>query len=139
MPKAATQESKKGLASFAEYWYDLLSYAYESGNTEPIREVTSSDCSRCEAALKVIDEWHKDGRWLVGGKAEIVGTGKEMTTDPHGVYQLPVQVRFAELNYYSNGDLHTNEPASSGHIDLVMASFDDDGWTVQDLGVVGGT
>ena len=136
LPGAATEETEEGAKAFAAYWYELLGYAYESGDTQEVRSVTSSRCSRCEKALKVIDDWHTNGRWLVGGELETTGFGDEISADSDGVYQIPVQVTYGRLSYYSQGELHTSTPASSGSIDLFMAVFRDGAWSVADVGVI---
>ncbi|WP_354178499.1 DUF6318 family protein [Arthrobacter sp. UYP6] len=45
MPELAKEKSKEGLEAFAEYWYSLINYGYETGDPEPLREITGSDCS----------------------------------------------------------------------------------------------
>ncbi|MFP5313120.1 MAG: DUF6318 family protein, partial [Actinomycetes bacterium] len=36
LPEVAKTETKEGLEAFAKYWYELLSYGYESGDTKPL-------------------------------------------------------------------------------------------------------
>src|SRR6476661_3477074 len=70
LPEAAKAETKEGLEAFARYWFELLSYGYETGDTSRLDDFTSTECRACEQAKTVITGWHTDGRWLVGGRTQ---------------------------------------------------------------------
>ncbi len=44
LPDAAKAETKEGLEAFARYWFQLLSYGYETGDVSRIVEITSPAC-----------------------------------------------------------------------------------------------
>jgi hypothetical protein len=47
LPEAAKANSKEGLEAFATYWYQALSYAYETGDTTIVSQLSGSNCVFC--------------------------------------------------------------------------------------------
>ena len=58
MPELAKQESKEGLEAFAEYWYMLANYGYETGDLGPIREISGEECLSCNSYFREIGRAH---------------------------------------------------------------------------------
>ena len=140
MPKEAKEKTKAGLEAFTRYWYDLLNYAYESGEIDPVRGTTSESCQRCNTITMNIAEWHEDGRWQVGGTVHIDGTGTDFVANDSGEYHIAVQLKIAPLQYYlADGTLHETTPGSSGlHVDVLAARYEDGAWETVDVGIAGG-
>ncbi|SDQ35182.1 hypothetical protein SAMN04489742_0774 [Arthrobacter crystallopoietes] len=138
MPELASEESKEGLEAFTLYWYDLLNYAYESGDLAPLEAVTEDSCLRCQDVGKVIADWHSEGRWLVGGKVEIDGTGTDYVEDSAGRHQIAVQLVSNELRYYlADGTLHEKSTESDMQVDVLVARYESGRWLTLDVGVSG--
>lgn len=136
MPKEAREKTHAGLEAFARHWYALLNYAYESGDVEPIRAITSAKCTRCEEVFKGIEDWDMDKSWSVGGKVEVLEVSKNFKADSSEVYQLPVQIRHSAAVNYEGGTQVSDDPATAASIDLLLAQHARAGWKVQDIGVI---
>jgi hypothetical protein len=135
----AKTETKEGLEAFARYWFELLSYGYETGNVRPLSKITSPSCMMCERAKQVQVGWHREGRWLKGGRVTtpVVNTTFRVASD--GNYQVAVQVAQEALSYYNaDGSLDSAEakPVDSGSLMLVV--FRDGAWFVNTVEPIAG-
>src|SRR6478609_3983585 len=88
LPEAAKAETKEGLEAFAKYWFEVLSYGYETGDVSRLDAMTSSDCQACAKAKQVISGWHSDGRWLAGGRITTPSVTTTFKVAKDGNYQV---------------------------------------------------
>ncbi|WP_336710840.1 DUF6318 family protein [Arthrobacter sp. USHLN218] len=138
MPEEARERTKAGLEAFTRYWYDLLNYAYESGDVSPIREITETSCKRCGDITQNIEEWHENGRWQVGGTVEIDGTGTEFVSNSAGQFHVSVQLAAEGIRYYtSGGKLEGTSPGTDFLVDVLVAKYEKGNWKTIDIGVAG--
>lgn len=134
LPEAAKAETKEGLEAFARYWFQLLTYGYETGDTSRISAVTSSACGACELAKKVQTGWHSGGRWLVGGQTETPSVNTTFWVAPDGNYQVAIQVSQFSLSYYNaDGTLHRADPKPEDTGNLMLAVFSNGAWYVNNI------
>jgi len=134
LPEAAKAETKEGLEAFARYWFILLSYGYETGDTSRLDAITSSDCRACEKAKAVISGWHEGGRWIAGGKVQTPSVSTTFKVAPDGNYQVAIQASQAALSYYNaDGTLEqaAAKPEDTGN--LMLAVFKDGSWYVNNI------
>lgn len=132
LPDVAKTETKEGLEAFAKYWFQLLSYGYETGDTKSISAITSPACTMCERAKQVQQGWHQEGRWLAGGRVNTPSVNTKFEVAPDGNYQVAVQVSQEALSYYNSDkslDSTDPKPADSGSLMLVV--FREGSWFVQ--------
>lgn len=132
LPEVAKTETKEGLEAFAKYWFELLSYGYETGDTKPLSALTSPACTMCERAKEVQQGWHQEGRWLAGGRITTPSINTTFVVAPDGNYQVAVQVSQEALSYYNSDktlDETAPKPADSGN--LMLAVFRQGSWFVQ--------
>src|SRR6478736_6435059 len=64
LPDVAKTETKEGLEAFAKYWYENLSFAYETGKTEVLSQISGSACVFCNGLKDGISEAWSGGRWI---------------------------------------------------------------------------
>ncbi|MBP2414607.1 hypothetical protein JOF48_003406 [Arthrobacter stackebrandtii] len=62
LPDKAKEFSKEGLMAFTEYWYSTLGYAFETGDTKPMTDITGTGCPICSVMTKAAVAWHEEGR-----------------------------------------------------------------------------
>lgn len=132
-PALADEKSKAGMHAFAKYWFELLSYAYKSGDLVPIRAVTSNECSQCKRVNVVISDWHSEGRWMEGGQIRIEEIDDRFVETTHKSYNPVVLISQSKIGFYlRNGKLNeTLRAEKSGYIlELV---HNDDNWVLQKL------
>jgi Family of unknown function (DUF6318) len=70
LPAAARADTPVGAESFARYYMDVLDYAYQTGNTAPVR--AAAHCKGCDAVADGIDAWYRQGGHYEGGAFTIL-------------------------------------------------------------------
>ncbi|MDQ0029631.1 DUF6318 family protein [Arthrobacter bambusae] len=136
LPAAAKENSKEGVEAFARYWFQALSYAYETGDVSAIKRSTGPNCIFCNGLQESIGQSWTDGKWIVGGRIETPvvegkpGTGAESRQATVQVIQQQVEIRKAD------GSLYQEPTEASNSASQVVATFRVDGWVLTDLGLI---
>ena len=104
LPKLAKQKSKEGLIAFAEYWYALLNYGYETGDVEPVKAISGPDCVACNGFYKAMASAYSNNDWVTGGSVEIVSSTSEFVLTPDGHYQALVEFTQEPTVFYGPTD-----------------------------------
>lgn len=134
LPEAAKAKTKEGLEAFARYWFQLLSYGYETGDTSRLSVLTSAECESCEHAKKVISGWHSDGRWLVGGQVTTPSVSTTFRLARDGNYQVAMQISQQGISYYNpDGTLSSKDPKPEDSGNLMLAVFKNGSWFVKNI------
>lgn len=138
-PALADKNSKEGLEAFSKYWYSLMSYAYETGNLQPVDEVTAENCASCGRVRSTIQSWNTKGRWIEGGAFEILDATTTFKPDANGYQQVLVQYHRLSVNYrQADGTIKQSFQRSSLLADIFLATYRANGWFVTNVDRVGG-
>lgn len=134
LPEVAKTETKEGLEAFTRYWFELLNFAYETGDISGIRGVTSPSCDFCSNITTSLTTNYQGDRWLVGGRVTVptISSTFERAADEN--YQVQVQVQQALISYHQAGGSQfraDTQPSDTGNILLVR--FDGSAWRVSGL------
>ena len=134
LPAVAKTKTKAGLEAFARYWFQLLSYGYETGDTSRLTAVTSTGCRACERAKMVIKGWHEGGRWLSGGLTQTPSVSTTFRVAPDGNYQVAIQASQSAISYFNpNGTLYRSDPKPDDTGNLMLAVYRDGSWFVNNI------
>jgi hypothetical protein len=135
LPEVAKTETKEGLEAFVRYWYAVLNYAYETGDTQPLQTISEPTCVFCTGLREGVTEAWADARWISGGKIETPAvTGAiEQGAEPYAVVQVLQQV--IEIRN-PDGSLHQAPTAATNTGSRAAARFTGTGWTMTDLGLI---
>ncbi len=130
MPELAKEKSKEGLEAFAEYWYSLINYGYETGDAEPVRAISSSPCSVCDVYYETVDLGFKNQDWMAGSLVKVRDVHSDFILTPEGYYQVLIQITQKDLEYYGpNGvDYGPMDGLQSPIAQLIEASYDGTSW-----------
>ena len=133
MPELAKQESKEGLEAFAEYWYSLVNYGYETGNPEPLKEVTGTECSVCENYYSSLVSGFDDQDWMAGSAVRVRDVHSDFILTPDGRFQVLIQITQDDLEYYGPGgiDYGPTEGIVSPIVQLIEASYQNGTWRAE--------
>lgn len=135
LPAVAKTETKEGLEAFAKYWFALLSYAYETGDIEPLKAVSGPDCVFCNGLVKnVRNAWTED-KWISGGKVQTPAiTAHVRENEP---WQATVQVIQSEVSIHKSDGTLVQDPTKAINTgSQAVATFGPDGWTLIELGLI---
>jgi hypothetical protein len=138
-PALADKNTKEGLEAFAKYWYELMGYAYETGNLKPVDEVTAATCASCGRVRQTIQSWNSGGRWIEGGRFEIFDASTKFRPDANGNQQVFVQYHRLPVNYrQANGTVKQAFQRTNLLADIFLAKYQDNGWFVTNVDRIGG-
>ena len=140
MPAEAAVQSKEGLEAFARYWYELLNYVYKTGNSEPVRTVTSPNCVAANNFYDAVNDGYEDGSWMGGSEinTRIITSNYVLTVESR--YQLEVEMFQEPLEYYeSDGTARIAHPRVNPGRQLFEASYSPNGWRVENVASVQGS
>ncbi|MGO4188909.1 DUF6318 family protein [Pseudarthrobacter sp. TAF60_1] len=135
LPEVAKTETKEGLEAFARYWYATLSYAYETGDTEKLGQLSGPSCVFCAGLKDGVSAAWSDGRWISGGKIETPAVSAEVVKGKTAyatvqVVQQAVEIRKPDGSLYQDPTRATNTGSRAD------ATFGASGWMISDLGLI---
>jgi len=67
LPEAARQPTAAGAKAFAEFYWEVGTYAQATGDTSGLRQLAAITCSPCEAGVEAIDDLDDKGAAIHGG------------------------------------------------------------------------
>jgi len=136
MPELAKENSKAGLEAFIGYWFQELSYAYETGDTRKSLELSSTTCALCQHLVKSIEANYTNGRWLAGGafRTPVI----EVAWDSNmAAQQGKLQVIQGEIRYFeADGSGSREQTAATNDAAAFFAEYRQGSWRATDVGII---
>ena len=135
LPEVAKTETKEGAEAFAKYWFSILGYAYETGDTRALSKFSKPECAFCQGLVDDIDAAWAENKWISGGHIEIpVATAKPATD---GSTQVVLQVLQKELVIHNqDGSPYQEKTPATNAGSVAVMKYADEGWVVNDLGLI---
>ncbi|MET4622725.1 hypothetical protein ABIE18_004204 [Arthrobacter sp. 2762] len=136
MPELAKENSQAGLEAFIRYWFQLFSYAYETGETTGVTQHSSMTCVLCQHLVKSINANYTGNRWLMGGSFQTPVV--EVLWDPAlSSQQGKVQVIQQEIRYFDPGGSESRSAtAATNDAAAFFADYRDGSWLTTDVGII---
>lgn len=139
LPEVAKTETKEGAIAFARYWFEVLSYSYETGELSLHESLTPKTCAPCQKSAEAIRAWHSEGRWLVGGQISTPAVDTTFSRDEAGKYKVSVQVHQIPLAYVrADGTVAHTDPQRADRGNLLIISYSSDSWRLDEVGSIVG-
>ncbi|GGV44704.1 DUF6318 family protein [Paenarthrobacter nicotinovorans] len=136
MPELAKENSKAGLEVFIRYWFQELSYAYETGNSTKSLELSSSACALCQHLAESIEANYAEEHWLTGGtiRTPVI----EVAWDPAvSTQQGKLQVIQQEIRYFEETGSESREfTAATNDAAAFFAEYRQGAWLITDVGII---
>ncbi|MEE2570706.1 DUF6318 family protein [Pseudarthrobacter sp. J64] len=133
-PALADVNSKEGLEAFTAYWYELLTYGYESGDTGPWNAATETGCALCETLTTGLAESYAEERWLVGGRLTTPSIEADWK-DGEDTQSVAVQVIQGRIEFYGPANIQPFPPLESTNVTASFFAKHFSGhWTVIEVG-----
>jgi hypothetical protein len=130
LPTTARADSPAGAEAFARYWLTALDYAYQTGNSQPLRN--AGTCQGCTALADSIDRVYSRGGYIEGGRITILETKARRYTPGRPV---EVEAYYAQANgttVYGDGR-STPTPGSARLGFLFALGRTNDRWSVDSI------
>ena len=67
LPPAARKDTLKGAEAFIRHYIELLNYASDTGDTKPLRSMSSAGCNGCYDYVDLYERIYSHGGYLRGG------------------------------------------------------------------------
>lgn len=135
LPEVAKTETKEGLEAFVAHWFQLLSYAYETGDSKPMEAISGPNCKFCGGLRDNISIAWSDDKWIVGGQIQTpVVTAKVLSGEPAQATVQVVQKSVAIHN--PDGSLYQEPTKDTNAGSQATATYSASGWILTDLGLI---
>ena len=107
-PAEMSAGGEAGAAAAARYYLNLGSYAWNTGDTGPLKSISDADCVYCRSEYTHIDEFYAHGYWAAKGYTDVIETQviEQLPDEKYGPDAYAVQFRIDEHvaeGYTSNG------------------------------------
>lgn len=136
LPEAAKANSKEGVEAFARYWFQALSYAYETGDMAVWSAMTSGECVFCNRIKQGLESAYVKGRWVVGGKMATPSIEANFKSEALS-QQVTIQTIQSQIDYYdADGSVGQPSTPPSNSASGMIAAFELGSWKVKDLGLI---
>ena len=135
LPEAAKANSKEGLVAFARYWFQVLSYAYETGDLTDVRSMSGPNCGLCTNLEKALTAAWSDSKWIDGGRIETPVVEGNFEADESQQITVQAIQELIEIRR-ADGSLFQEPTEASNRAMLVVATFGTNGWTLIDFGLI---
>ena len=73
------KDDQAGAKAAIQHFFDLRAYAFNTGQTAPLRAMSSDECKFCSSAIKTAKERRDDGQHYVGHKVTVTSAALEGT------------------------------------------------------------
>ena len=132
LPEEARQETAEGLLAFVDHWFQLVNYAYQTGDVEPLKAVTPPDCGVCGGVFETAPAAYADGGWLEGGQVEYENPETVFVLTPENRRQAVMSVRQRVIIFRDSTGKSVKVRAGSDHPFqmIIEATYTGDGWFV---------
>jgi len=135
LPEVAKTETKEGAEAFTKYWFSVLSYAYETGDTERLSAMSGQDCVFCKGLVDNIRTAWSEGKWISGGHIETPAvTADALTNEPTHVRLQVIQKELVIHN--PDGSPYQEPTAATNSGSQALTIFSGGGWTISKLSLI---
>ncbi|GAB3565589.1 hypothetical protein GCM10027405_23130 [Arthrobacter alkaliphilus] len=134
LPEAAKANSKEGVEAFARYWFQVMSYAYETGDVGPLGKITGPNCEMCEGVVKVVPKAYSGDRWVSGGVISTPSVSSTFKPQPDQSIPVVVQVIQSKIHYWSSGGTEYRQPTEATNTgNVAFLRFVEGAWRLDGL------
>jgi len=127
MPPEAREGTPEGAGAFARHWFQLVNFAYLTGDTEPVKDLSHPDCKSCVSIAEQVDDHVARGGTFAGGNIEITAASPT-SLDERGVALVSLGYRQAPLVEMDRAGATTNSGASSSGSMAFYGAYDGARW-----------
>ena len=107
-PAEMSKGDEAGAKAAARYYLKARAYAWNTGDTGPLKSISEESCMHCQNAITHVEEFYAHGYWATGGYNDVTETQivRSLDENEFGPGAYAIQLRFDEhmpKGYTSNG------------------------------------
>ena len=107
-PAQMSKGDEAGAKAAARYYLKARAYAWNTGDTGPLKSISEESCMYCQNAITHVEEFYAHGYWGTGGYNDVTETQivRSLDENEFGPGAYAIQLRFDEhmpKGYTSNG------------------------------------
>ena len=125
MPPAAAEQTPAGAEAFTRWWFDLLNYAFATGDLDEFRAVSPEGCGTCDGFVQTITDIYARDSTLSGGQITLsqiyIPPGQQ---DPARIELLAVFDQAATIETTSSGTTRELNAALTENSATMQALWD---------------
>lgn len=131
LPETAKANSKEGVEAFTAHWFQVMGYAYETGDVGPLAKITAASCEMCEGVKRVVAKAYTNGQWLSGGTFSTPSVSSTFKPQPDQRIPVVVQVIQTEIRYWSPEGTEYRQPGEQTNTaNVAFLRFVEGAWTL---------
>lgn len=130
-PAQITENSKEGAEATLEYWWELDVYARNTGDTEPLKEISNGDCNFCVNRVNHVIKAYNEGDWWKQDPHEVGKSG--LTNQGENTFQGPFEISEGSFTtFYDDSDPKQMDGAKDQFWGATL-KYDGNRWIVHNL------
>lgn len=133
LPEAATVGDAAGAEAFVKHWVDVLNYAYATGDTEPVQELSLPVCELCSETVTEIEDAYGPGGHIEGGVATVTLV-RSPPPDADGVVSVSVLLEQAIYTTVALDGTRTKDDGAPPQNAGFVLDWIDDSWQLVGIG-----
>ncbi|MEN2744212.1 DUF6318 family protein [Sinomonas halotolerans] len=136
LPEAAKKNTEAGFKAFTQYWFDTVTYALETGDSQPLKKISKPDCKICNGYIDRAAKISAGAGWEIAPQWTLRGFVANMKLDPLGQAAAHFLLEeSASTRFDKDGKVLKSYKASSSEDPRVIyAVFDGSGWRTAQAG-----
>ena len=97
-PAEMSKGDEAGAEATARYYLKASAYAWNTGDTGPLKSISEESCTYCQNAITKVEEFYAHGYWAAKGYTDVLETQatEQLPEDEYGSNAYGVQLRFDE-------------------------------------------
>ncbi len=105
-PTVMSSDTPEGAEAFARYFVEMTEYAWNTGDTDTLREISNHDCEWCSGIINTIEEKYLSGGWVLGLRYDISSVESPILfPNEDGKYAVVVNVKTSDHDNYDGVEL----------------------------------
>ena len=127
MPPEAAERTAAGAEAFVRHWFEVLEYAYASGDTRHLVTISSPECASCDRFTERIVTTYSNGGSFRGVDVSVLSSAAPTPSDTSVEVQFRLEeASFAVLN--SNGEVQERFESSPPAAASFFLEWHQDRW-----------
>ena len=130
-PLHMDEETAEGAVASVYYFLDLYRYAFMTGNTTELANISEDQCKFCQSAIERATELHSTGGWIDKWDQNIVDTTYYEKLEGYNYNRISVTVNYGEMTSHpGDGSAGKVSEKDDGRVLNFGVRYVNGGWSI---------